>query len=105
MSSGERMERLATRVRRTDRLRRPVAIALALVLVLLANAHLQDSFEASWPLTAALLPMIMLGAVVWWAIEAMFALQMAMWETEYDRLSRDLGLPPARVVIRRRRRK
>ena len=103
MSSAERMERLATRVRWTDRARRPVAVVVALVLAVIANNRLQEAFDASWSLAAALVPLLMLAAVIWWAIEAVFALQMAMWETEYDRLSRDLGLPPARVVIRRRR--
>ena len=103
--ASTRMDRLARRVRWTEWARRPISVVLALVLSPLLMHELQDALETAWPLAGYIVPLLMFAAVLWWAIEAAFALQMALWETEYDRLSRDLGLPPARVVIRRRRRK
>lgn len=97
----DRMQRLAARVRWSDRLRRPVAIVLATILAPLALYQLREAVHAQWPLVPAILPCAMLGAVLWWAIEAGFALLSALWETEHDRLARASDLPEARLLRRR----
>ncbi len=101
--AAQRIERLAARVRWCDRHRRAIAITLAFMISPAVMFKLEAILGGSWRMGAVLFPMVMLGFVVWWAIEALFALQMALWETEHDRLSRDLGLPTARLVTRRRR--
>ena len=95
------MQRLAARVGWCDRVRRPVAIVIAMIVAPLALYELRAAVEAQWPLAAAIMPCLMLGAVIWWAIEAGFALLTALWETEHDRLSRAIGLPEARLLRRR----
>lgn len=98
-----RMQRLAARVRWSDRLRRPIAILLAVVLAPTLVLEFRAATGGGWPLTAALFPMLVGGGVIWWSLEAGVALVTALWETEYDRLGRTLGLPVARLVRPRRR--
>jgi hypothetical protein len=38
---------------------------------------------------------------LWWVVEVALVWLTAVWETECDRLMRDNGVPPARVVIRK----
>lgn len=95
-----RLHRLAARVRWWDRLRRPVAILIAAFVAPLAFYHLRETIGAR-PIVPSIVPCLMLGAVIWWLVEAGFALLIALWETEHDRLSRSAGLPVARLVRRR----
>jgi len=94
---------LAARIRWTDRLRRPVSIAFAAIVAPLSLYQLRQVLEADWPLIPVILPCLLWASLIWWSIEAGFAFAIALWETEHDRLSRAIGLPPARLVRRGRR--
>jgi hypothetical protein len=102
LDAPERMQRLAARVRWSDRLRRPIAIVIALVLGPLLVFEFRAATGGGWPVSAALLPMVMATVVIWWSLEACVALMTALWETEYDRIARGFGIPTARLVRRRR---
>ena len=58
-------------------------------------------FGADWPVFHARLLAIMVGVIAWWLVEVALAWVTALWETEADRLLRDRGLPPMRVVRRK----
>lgn len=95
---AERIDVLAVRVRWLDRRRHAVSIALAVVLWLFLAHELAIWFGAtSWNVISVVVG-AMFAAVGWWVIEAFFAGVIAMWETEYDRLARDQGLPRAELL-------
>lgn len=97
----ERVDILARRVRWLDRYRRLVSLPLALLAWVLISRELSVLFGGEWPSVIAFAVSALFAAAAWWVIEIAFAWMIAMWETEYDRLSRDRGLP--RAILRRRR--
>jgi hypothetical protein len=101
--AASRRSLLAARIRRADRLRRPLAIGLAAVLSPLSLYELREALDADWELFPLFVPGLLWAGVIWWGVEAVIAFALAWWETEHDRLSRELGLPPARLVRRSRR--
>ena len=56
---------------------------------------------AQWPDAHSILLAVCASAIGWWVIEVALAWQAAVWETEWDRLRRDPGLPPARLLVRK----
>ena len=97
----DRAEVLARRVRWLDRYRRRVAIAAALGLALTMMFATSLVLGADWPVFHARLLAVMVGVIAWWLVEVALAWVTALWETEADRLLRDRGLPPMRVVRRK----
>ena len=97
----DRAEVLARRVRWLDRYRRRVAIAAAAALSLTMAFATSWLLGSDWPVFHARLLAIMAGVIAWWIVEVALAWVTALWETEADRLLRDRGLPPMRVVIRK----
>jgi len=98
---SERMVMLAGRVRWLDRYRRVVAISVAGLAAPAMMAVLDQVLGTEWPETHATLLVLMLGVMLWWFVEVALVWITAVWETEYDRLVRDRGMPPARVVVRK----
>lgn len=93
-----REELLGRRVRWLDRYRRAIAIAVALGLGPFCLVELSRLLGSQWPEAHVWLMTIMACTVTWWVVEVALAWQTALWETEYDRLRAERGLPPARVV-------
>jgi hypothetical protein len=92
------LERLAHRIAWLDRYRRPLAIALAALLTPLALWSVFGWLPANWPgphLVAIAVTIVVIG---WYAIETAFGFVLAIWETDYSKLTKPPTLPPARVV-------
>jgi hypothetical protein len=100
MGMLDRADVLARRVRWLDMYRRTVAVTCALGLVAIMV------FASDWllgddsPVFYSRLLAIFVGVIAWWLVEVALAWVTALWETEADRLLRDRGLPPMRVVKR-----
>jgi hypothetical protein len=103
MSEPDRMKSLGGRVRWLDRYRRAVAIAVALIAVPTV-VYMTGAMKSSWPLILASLPSLMLGVVVWWGVEVALASLTAVWETEFEQLVDERGLPRAQLRNAKRRR-
>jgi len=99
--SDDRAEMLASRVRWLDRYRRRIAIAAAAALALSMMFATSWVLGPEWPVFHARLLAIMVGVIAWWLVEVALAWITALWETEADRLLRDRGLPPMRIVTRK----
>jgi hypothetical protein len=97
----ERIELLASRVRWLDRYRRAIAIVLAVVLGVGTSHQLGERLGADWPQFHSVLMALFVGVIGWWLIEVALAWLTAVWETEYDRLTRERGLPRAELLSRR----
>ena len=94
----DRAEVLVRRVRWLDRYRRWIAIAGAVMLAGLMCFATGWLLGDDWPVFHARLLAIFGAVIGWWLIEVALAWVTAVWETEADRLLRDRGLPPMRVV-------
>jgi len=94
----DRADVLVRRVRWLDRYRRWVAIAGASALALTMMFATSWILGRDWPVFHARLLAIMVGVITWWLIEVGLAWVTALWETEADRMLRDRGLPPMRVI-------
>jgi len=94
----DRADVLVRRVRWLDRYRRWVAIAGASALALTMMFATSWILGRDWPVFHARLLAVMVGVITWWLIEVGLAWVTALWETEADRMLRDRGLPPMRVI-------
>jgi hypothetical protein len=92
---------LGRRVRWLDRYRRTVAVALAIVSAPLVLFEISELLGNDWPGAHAAMLAALVSFMSWWLIEVALAWMTAVWETEYDRLLRERGLPRARVLQRR----
>jgi hypothetical protein len=92
---------LERRVRWLDRYRHAIAIAIAVIALPILVSELHEVLGPEWPRFHALLLALVGVAACWWLLEVTLAWLAAMWETEHDRLARDLALPSARLVRRR----
>jgi hypothetical protein len=97
-----RVDLLARRVRWLDSYRRGIAVGTAIALGPLIIHRLSSFLGVDWPQFHVMLLALVACVMSWWMIEAALAWMTALWETEYDRLVREKGLP--RAVLRRRRR-
>jgi hypothetical protein len=99
----DRVDVLAFRVRWLDRYRRALSIIGAVALFLVLSFKLRRLLgDTSFTIGNTLLPFAV-GGLAWWLFEVAFAWLAAWWETEYDRLTRERGLPRAELVRRRRK--
>lgn len=97
-----RVAQLARRVRWLDRRRRLLSILAAFAFFIVVSRELSAIFDAPWPNLLLGGATLMFAVAAWWIVEVGFAWLMAVWETEHAQLLRDRGLPPARLVLRRR---
>jgi hypothetical protein len=98
---SDRADVLVRRVRWLDRYRRTIAVISALTLVAIMVFASDWLLGSDWPVFHARLLSILVGVITWWLVEVALAWVTALWETEADRLLRDRGLPPMRVVVRK----
>jgi len=96
-----RIQKLVGRVHWLDRHRRAVSICTALALLPVVIIELADALGADWPEIHVALLGMMIAVMLWWVIEVALVWLTAVWETECERLIRDRGMPPARVVLRK----
>ena len=96
-----REELLGRRVRWLDRYRRAIAIGFALAAGPFCLVELSRMLGSQWPEAHMWLLTICACTLTWWVVEVALAWQTALWETEYDRLRGDCGLPPARLIVRK----
>jgi hypothetical protein len=97
--SDSRTVSLGRRVRWLDRYRRSVSVLLAFVLAPFVLIELSELLGDEWPGFHAAMLAMFLSFMSWWLIEVVLAWMTAVWETEYDRLLRERGLPRARVLF------
>jgi hypothetical protein len=97
----DRADELVRRVRWLDRYRRTVAVVCALTIVAIMVFASDWLLGADSPVFYSRILSIFVGVIAWWLIEVGLAWVTALWETEADRLLRDRGLPPMRVVVRK----
>jgi hypothetical protein len=97
-----RLERLGRRVRWLDRWRRLVAIVLTIAIAPFMVLDLVSVLGTDWPAEHTTVLALMLGFLLWCAVEVGLAWITALWETEHARLGRQRGLPRARVIRRSR---
>ena len=93
---SERSDRLAWRVRILDRVRRPAAIAIA-ILVGIAIVAAFNAVQAELADYAILLA-IPLGTATWWLTEVVFGAVIAVIETKQHRLVRTHEIPQATLI-------
>src|SRR5512143_1809903 len=101
-SGDERALRLGRRVRWLDRHRRVIAVAVAVALAPILMWRLDGFLGAEWPGFHITLLSLLASLFAWWTVEVGLAWLTALWETEYDRLTRDSGLPRAELIERRK---
>jgi hypothetical protein len=101
LPSDARTVSLGQRVRWLDRYRRTVAIVAAVVLAPFVLMELSELLGDEWPGFHAAMLAMLFSCMSWWLIEVVLAWMTAVWETEYDRLLRERGLPRARVLVRK----
>jgi hypothetical protein len=95
-----REEQLGRRVRWLDRYRRSIAVTCALVFGPYCFVEMGRLLGSQWPEAHLWLLTICASMITWWVVEVALAWQTAVWETQYDRLRGERGLPAARVVRR-----
>ena len=101
--SGEpelELERLARRIAWLDRYRRPLAILLSLILTPLILWWMFGWFPSNWPGFHIGMLGIMGAAIAWYCIETFLGFLIAVWETDYSKLTRPAELPRAQIVNR-----
>ena len=100
MSEGEQLERLARRINWLDRYRRPLAISSAAVLTPLVVWWFHGWLPPNWPVAHLVMIAIGVAAFAWYGIETLYGFLIALWETDYAKLTRPAGLPRAEIVRR-----
>lgn len=95
-----REDQLGRRVRWLDRHRRTIAIIAAVAFAPFCLVMLPRWLGSEWPEAHVWMLSTLASVMTWWVVEVALAWQAALWETEYDQLRHDRGLPPARVVRR-----
>ncbi|MDB4956146.1 MAG: hypothetical protein JWO36_3715 [Myxococcales bacterium] len=96
-----RIASLAKRVRWIDRYRRAISILVMLIAAPLIMRELTADLGADWPEAHTILLTLVFAVIGWWVLEVGLAWLAAIWETEYDRLTRHPGLPRAELRPRR----
>jgi hypothetical protein len=94
------LERLGRRIDQLDRWRRPLAIVFAVAI--LAGFYYGDWLPADWPRAHLAMTSVVLGAICWYGIEVLLGFVIAVWETDYSKLTDPPGLPRAEVLRRRK---
>ena len=102
MSRVGHLDVLARRVRWLDRYRRLIAIACAVLVAPFLMTDMSALLDAGWPRFHATALSIVVGFVVWCAVEVCLAWITAIWETEHYRLQGTRGLPRAELLQRKR---
>jgi hypothetical protein len=97
----DRMASLGGRVRWLDRYRRAVAVVVALIIVPVIG-YVTGAVTSGWPMILVGLPALMAGIIVWWGVEVALASVTAVWETEFEQLVSERGLPRAQILKRRK---
>jgi hypothetical protein len=98
LSTDARTTTLGRRVRWLDRYRRTVAVVLAFGIAPLVVFEISELLGDEWPGFHAAMLAVLVSFMSWWVVEVVLAWFTAVWETEYDRLLRERGLPRARVI-------
>jgi hypothetical protein len=101
MSQSEPLERLARRINWLDRYRRPLAILLAAIAAPLLIWQITEWLPADWPGAHMAGIAIWVAVIAWYGIETVLGFVLALWETDYSKLTRPPGLPRAEVVRRK----
>lgn len=99
---SEQLERLARRINWLDRYRRPLSIlaaAIASPLVLWWSTGWLPSY---WPGAHMVGIAITIAVFAWYGIETFLGFLIALWETDYSKLTRPPGLPRAELLRRRK---
>jgi hypothetical protein len=96
-SDRDRIDQLARRVGWLDRRRRPLALLGAAIASPLLLWQRDDVLDAEWPTVHELAVTLMVGVLLWIAIEIGLAWLIAIWETEQHQLLREGALPRARL--------
>ena len=101
MSQSEQLDRLARRITWLDRFRRPLSILLAAIGGPLGIWWLTGWLPSNWPGAHMAMLGILIIAVAWYMIETVLGFVLALWETNYSKLTKPPGLPRAEVIRRK----
>jgi uncharacterized BrkB/YihY/UPF0761 family membrane protein len=102
MSESEaQLDRLARRINFLERFRRPLSIVLAALMSPLVIWWFSGWLPDQWPGAHMAAMAICIAVFAWYAIETFFGFLMALWETDYSKLTRSVGLPRAELVRRK----
>jgi hypothetical protein len=97
--SAEQLERLARRINWLDRYRRALAIPSAAIVTSIVTWQLSGYWPNDWPMHVTMFALTG-GVFVWYGIETFYGFLIALWETDYSKLTRPPGLPRAEIVRR-----
>ena len=99
------LQRLARRIDWLDRYRRPLALLTTAIVVTAIVIALKRWLPADWPGAHLVAICIVIGFVAWYAIETLYGLVLALWETDYASRTAPPKLPRAEVITRSRSRR
>ena len=97
--SEARIERLARRVRWLESKRKPIRIAVAIVVGVVGVIFVPEVLGENWPRFHARLTAIAGAIALAFVVDVAVCGVLALWELEHDRLVRERGLP--RAVLRK----
>jgi hypothetical protein len=100
--SEQELRRLARRIHWLDRYRRPLSVALAFVTACILMWRFTGWLPSDWPGAHTVAMTVALSIFAWYAIEIVLGFTLALWETDFARLTRRPTLPRAFVVVRRK---
>ena len=101
MHESEQLERLAHRINWLDRYRRPLALVLAGILGPLSIWWISGWLPSNWPGAHLAMLAVAVIAFAWYCIETLLGFVLAVWETDYSKLTKPPSLPRAEVVRRK----
>lgn len=99
---SEQLERLARRINWLDRYRRPLAILLAAIASGFVLWWFTGWLPSSWPGVHMTGIAIVIAVFAWYGIETFLGFLIALWETDYSKLTRPPSLPRAELLRRRK---
>ena len=99
MSEGEQLDKLARRINWLDRYRRVLAILSACIGTSALMWWLTGWWPTDWPAHITLFG-VTIAVFAWYGIETFYGFLIAVWETDYAKLTKPAGLPRAEVVRR-----
>lgn len=101
MSQSEQLDRLARRINWLDRYRRALSILVAAIGGALCIWWLTGWLPSNWPSAHMVMLAVAIVTFGWYTIETALGFVLALWETNYSKLTKPPGLPRAEVIRRK----
>ena len=101
MHESGQLERLARRINWLDRHRRLLSVVLAFACGPVSVWWLHGWLPDNWPGAHLVMVGVAIIAFSWYGIETLLGFVLALWETDYSKLTRPPSLPRAQVIRRK----